>query len=502
MPGYIWPLSKSSQPDEMNTSFGPRIKNDRWDFHDGIDLPAEIGTKVFAMRAGIVHRAGRGGRDGFSSRHVVIKVNDPKHGTIYNVYLHLDSIGSRIVEGAKVKQGARIGTSGQDGAVYPHLHMEFRKATLKEIGSVHPLGFLPYTDTASFYAPVADRFNRLDQLMAARLLFGSPSKLEGDLNRIEVDLLDGAGVIETRVTDFNDKTSINEGNDDNLAIVNGLAVEGYQKSDMKGHKRTDLKYGIVVVHLPQNCDGLTARVIDVAGNVATSSKISVPNQPAVDQRLDFEDGKMPPAGWTALTSNSGEGTLVENLDEGAHAGARCMRCVDESTTEDATQRAAIQFPLPPGRFEWVAEGWFNPLGLDLKPGKTVFLLHFLSGSELSVAALIQSESESGILLAGLIVPRPDGKFRPDAAPVIIEPGIWRKWRLHILRLGTRETTAVLYLDMEGRMTERARLNWDTSRDVPDRVRAGIGRSSAGARATVLVDGIRVTECTALVDDEA
>ena len=37
---YIWPLSKSSIPDQMNTSFGPRIDADEWDFHDGIYLPA------------------------------------------------------------------------------------------------------------------------------------------------------------------------------------------------------------------------------------------------------------------------------------------------------------------------------------------------------------------------------------------------------------------------------------------------------------------------------
>ena len=43
---YIWPLSKSTTPDEMNTSFGPRIDGNKWDFHDGIDLPAPIGTKV------------------------------------------------------------------------------------------------------------------------------------------------------------------------------------------------------------------------------------------------------------------------------------------------------------------------------------------------------------------------------------------------------------------------------------------------------------------------
>jgi hypothetical protein len=37
---YIWPLSKSMTPDEVNTSFAPRINRNEWDFHDGIDLPA------------------------------------------------------------------------------------------------------------------------------------------------------------------------------------------------------------------------------------------------------------------------------------------------------------------------------------------------------------------------------------------------------------------------------------------------------------------------------
>jgi murein DD-endopeptidase MepM/ murein hydrolase activator NlpD len=54
----------------MNTSFGPRINTNRWDFHDGIDLPAEKGTKVYAMRDGTVRFAGRKGQDGYSSRHI------------------------------------------------------------------------------------------------------------------------------------------------------------------------------------------------------------------------------------------------------------------------------------------------------------------------------------------------------------------------------------------------------------------------------------------------
>ena len=55
---FIWPLNKTTTPDEMNTSFGPRIDADRWDFHDGIDLPAPVGTPLYAMADDVVHRAG------------------------------------------------------------------------------------------------------------------------------------------------------------------------------------------------------------------------------------------------------------------------------------------------------------------------------------------------------------------------------------------------------------------------------------------------------------
>ena len=58
---FIWPLGESPDtPDEMNTSFGPRIDADRWDFHDGIDLPAPVGAPVHAMADGVVYRAGLG----------------------------------------------------------------------------------------------------------------------------------------------------------------------------------------------------------------------------------------------------------------------------------------------------------------------------------------------------------------------------------------------------------------------------------------------------------
>ena len=96
---YLWPLSNSTTPDEMNTSFGPRINFAKWDFHDGIDLPASLGTPVHAVYQGTVHRAGPGGCHNYSSRHIVLQVNDPNDVIMYVVYLHLDSINTMSIIG-------------------------------------------------------------------------------------------------------------------------------------------------------------------------------------------------------------------------------------------------------------------------------------------------------------------------------------------------------------------------------------------------------------------
>jgi hypothetical protein len=503
---YVWPLSNSLTPDEMNTSFGPRINRNMWDFHPGIDLPAPIGTPVFAMRGGTVHRAGPGGCQGYSSRHVVLKVSDPIDGVdMYLVYLHLSSIdtvsliGRQItstqcsawdaLNGAPVTQGQQLAAVGRDGAEYPHLHFEFRKGTAFQRGSVHPLRYLPYTDTANFTAPVLDRFNRLGTQMAARLLFGASSRLEGDLLRVEVDLKSGSQLLETRVVDFNDETTIKKGlnNSDGCLYVNDIGVEGYQKSNLAGDRRQDLQYGILVRNLPSECDTLVARVIDVGGNVATSTEIAVPNQTALDERVDFEDGAMPPRGWRAVTSTSGSGTTVANDPSAAFAGWGGMLSIDASITERSTQSASIQHALPPGRFEWTAEGWFNPTALGLRPDQSIYLLYFRNGTNLSVAARIHNNA--GSLLAGIVAKNPDGSRLEKDSSATITLGTWHKWKLHILRIATRETTAVLYLDDE----EQLRVDWDSTVFEPLTLRAGIGLSSTGATATVLTDELRLTE---------
>jgi hypothetical protein len=337
---YIWPLSKSSIPNEMNTSFGPRINTNWWNFHDGIDPPAEKGTKVYAMRGGTVCFAGKSGQDGNSSRHVVLEVDDPYDGLMYLVHLHLDSIDGAVTPGANVVPGQEIGTVGADGAEYPYLHIEFLQGTpdSKAQTSRHPLSYLPHSDTAHFTAPVADRFNRFESRMAVRLLFGACNKSEGDLLKVEGDLLKGTEVLDIRVVDFHDKTTIykTRGNDDKkIYNEKNIGVEGYQKSPMNDPERTrtDLRHGILLCNLPDDCDIVIARVFDVSGNSVTSAPIPVPNQTATDEFVAVEDGAMPPTGWKRVTRTTGSGTTVTNEASAAHSESRGMLRVDESTTE-------------------------------------------------------------------------------------------------------------------------------------------------------------------------
>ena len=98
-----------------------------------------------------------------------------------------------------------------------------------------------------------------------------------------------------------------------------------------------------------------------------------------------------------------------------------------------------------------------------------------------------------MLLAGIVANDLDGTLKVATSSAIISPDVWRWWRLHLMRIGTRESTAVLYLDEDGKMVEQARLNWDSTASEPTSLRAGIGFSSAGAKATVLTDELRLTE---------
>ncbi|WP_158516660.1 hypothetical protein [Scytonema hofmannii] len=146
------------------------------------------------------------------------------------------------------------------------------------------------------------------------------------------------------------------------------------------------------------------------------------------------------------------------------------------------------------RFEWVVEADIRPTTLNLtsQEGKQVYFLHFwaLDGTNLSAAARVRTDS-SGSILAGIAAEQPD-RSRGGNSTFVIVPLSCRHWKLHLRRVGTRETTAELYLDD----VEAARLLWNpTTTYEPRQVRVGIGRSFSQVKATLNTDNVLVSEKT-------
>jgi murein DD-endopeptidase MepM/ murein hydrolase activator NlpD len=100
--------------------------------HEGIDLPAPVGTPVFAAGDGQVAYAGNGVR-GYGNLVVI------KHpGDLLTVYAHNSLL--MVTQGQPVRAGDRIALVGQSGrATGPHLHFEVRTGQIPR----NPMSFLP-----------------------------------------------------------------------------------------------------------------------------------------------------------------------------------------------------------------------------------------------------------------------------------------------------------------------------------------------------------------------
>jgi hypothetical protein len=146
----IWPISglKTEDADSVHAPYGPRALPTSYDFHAGIDIPAPRGTPVRAVLSGEVVQVGTwNGTSTGAGNSITIR-----HASgVATSYLHLDAIS--VVRGARVQQGATVGTVGSTGATYPHLHLGYFPSILNDTRderlSRNPLELLPYAKPAS-----------------------------------------------------------------------------------------------------------------------------------------------------------------------------------------------------------------------------------------------------------------------------------------------------------------------------------------------------------------
>ena len=116
------------------------VRGPRWvgGVHKGVDQGCPVGTTVRSPVTGVVVGIGTTWGQSFGRHQVAIEF--VSNGRKYTVNLaHMEA--SSVKVGQKVKVGAVIGKSGQDGNVSgPHVHMEVQKQRrwLKD-GYVNPI---------------------------------------------------------------------------------------------------------------------------------------------------------------------------------------------------------------------------------------------------------------------------------------------------------------------------------------------------------------------------
>ncbi|MEO9802715.1 MAG: M23 family metallopeptidase [Reichenbachiella sp.] len=148
----VWPMSGTSDPDELASTYGPRILSGNYDFHRGFDVRAPTGTPVHAILAGTVVRVEEGvagtSLERFGKFIVIAHPGVTGAAQRQTVYLHLDSFG--VSEGDQVAMGEEIGKSGKSGVGIntEHLHFEYHigvnDGKQSRLNTRSPMRILPY----------------------------------------------------------------------------------------------------------------------------------------------------------------------------------------------------------------------------------------------------------------------------------------------------------------------------------------------------------------------
>ena len=277
---------------------------------------------------------------------------------------------------------------------------------------------------------------------------------------------------------------------------NGIAVEGYQKSNLKGEGLSDLHYGVIVKDIAPEYECVELRVLDVKNEKPESAEFPLPKLEAgekpVNSRVGFEGQTFPPQGWEL---NLLPGNVCRPDEAAALKGSRGLLCQDLQSLQGTLIRAGLRFALPVDRLpvrpmSWRLKADIKPAELQMDEGLVIHPLAFLIGDDLVAAACLR-KIRNDKFVAGVLIRSADGLFRERID--VSEGEIFRdgsvRWELDLLRLGTRQTTAVLRLDDN----VVARINGDTTSVEPDTGCVGILHRHSGLQITLHVDQLLLTE---------
>ena len=175
--------------------------------------------------------------------------------------------------------------------------------------------------------------------------------------------------------------------------------------------------------------------------------------------------------------------------------SRGLLCQDLQSGQGTLIRAGLRFALPVDRspvrpMSWRLRADIRPADVQMDKGLVIHPLTFLAGDDVVAAACLR-KIRNDELIAGVLIRSADGLFRERID--VIDGEIFRdgpvQWELDLLRIGTRQTTAVLRL----RNNVVARINGDTTSVEPDAACVGIVHRHSGLQITLHVDQLLLTE---------
>ena len=139
---------------------------------------------------------------------------------------------------------------------------------------------------------------------------------------------------------------------------------------------------------------------------------------------------------------------------------------------------------------WRIRADIQPAEVRMSKGQVFHPLAFLNGDEM-VAATCLRKIRNDELVAGVLIRSADGLFRERID--VNEGEVFRdgpvRWELELLRVGTRQTTAVVRLND----IVVTRINGDTESVEPDAACVGILHRYSGLQITLHVDLLLLTE---------
>lgn len=310
--------------------------------------------------------------------------------------------------------------------------------------------------------------------------------------------LRGDGVDPRKLhVDFDDRDTIVSDKGDQYAFKNGIAVEGYQKSNLKGAGLSDLHYGVLVKDITPEYQSLELRVLDVKHEKPKSAEFPLPTLAAGKQPINslvgFESQTFPSHGWelSVLSDNA-----CRADEAAALKGVRGLLCQDLQSLQGTLIRAGLCFRLPVDRLPVQSMSWrlranIKPVELEMDEGLVIHPLAFLTGDDVVAAACLRKIGNDK-LVAGVLICSADGLFKErinvkkEGELILYTPA---RWELDLYRLGTRQTTVVLRLAG----SEVARINGDTTSVEPDTGFVGILHRHSVLPITLHVDQLHLTE---------